>query len=223
MLNSILARVASTSSISLNEFIICSTVSVVLGIVLSLVHSYKNKTSLNFSLTLILLPLIVQSVIMVVNGNLGTGVAVAGAFSLVRFRSMPGTSREIASIFISMGMGLANGMGYVGISCILLLMVCIITLIISYIQSKAVNDRELKITIAENMDYDTAFNEVFNKYTKRAELQKVRINMGSLYELHYLITEKNVSKEKAMLDDIRVRNGNLNITCAKPGVENMQL
>ena len=169
MLNSILARVASTSSISLNEFIICSTVSVVLGIVLSLVHSYKNKTSLNFSLTLILLPLIVQSVIMVVNGNLGTGVAVAGAFSLVRFRSMPGTSREIASIFISMGMGLANGMGYVGISCILLLMVCIITLIISYIQSKAVNDRELKITIAENMDYDTAFNEVFNKYTKRAE------------------------------------------------------
>ena len=212
MLNSILARVASTSSISLNEFIICSTVSVVLGIVLSLVHSYKNKTSLNFSLTLM------------VNGNLGTGVAVAGAFSLVRFRSMPGTSREIASIFISMGMGLANGMGYVGISCILLLMVCIITLIISYIQSKAVNDRELKITIAENMDYDTAFNEVFNKYTKRAELQKVRtINMGSLYELHYLITEKNVSKEKAMLDDIRVRNGNLNITCAKPGVENMQL
>jgi len=97
---------------------------------------------------------------MVVNGNLGTGVAVAGAFSLVRFRSMPGTSREIASIFISMGMGLANGMGYVGISCILLLMVCIITLIISYIQSKAVNDRELKITIAENMDYDTAFDEV---------------------------------------------------------------
>ena len=224
MLNSILARVASTSSISLNEFIICSTVSVVLGIVLSLVHSYKNKTSLNFSLTLILLPLIVQSVIMVVNGNLGTGVAVAGAFSLVRFRSMPGTSREIASIFISMGMGLANGMGYVGISCILLLMVCIITLIISYIQSKAINDRELKITIAENMDYDTAFDEVFNKYTKRAELQKVRtINMGSLYELHYLITQKNVSKEKAMLDDIRIRNGNLNITCAKPGVENMQL
>ena len=169
MLNSILARVASISSISLNEFIICSTVSVVLGIVLSLAHSYKNKTSLNFSLTLILLPLIVQSVIMVVNGNLGTGVAVAGVFSLVRFRSMPGTSREIASIFISMGMGIANGMGYVGISCILLLMVCIITLIISYIQSKAVNDRELKITIAENMDYDTAFNEVFNKYTKRAE------------------------------------------------------
>ena len=224
MLNSILSKVASTSSISIEEFLICSMFSIVLGIVLALVHSYKNKTSLNFTLSIILLPLIVQSVIMMVNGNLGTGVAVAGAFSLVRFRSMPGTSREISSIFISMGIGLANGMGYVGISCILILMVCIITLLISYIQSKAVNDRELKITIAENMDYDLAFDDVFNKYTRRAELQKVKtINMGSLYELHYLITEKNVKKEKAMLDDIRIRNGNLNIICSKPGVENNQL
>ena len=155
---------------------------------------------------------------MLVNGNLGTGVAVMGAFGLVRFRSAPGNAREIGSVFLAMAIGLATGMGYLGIAVLLLLIIGAAILILTEIPfgSQSFSQKELKVTIPENLDYAGIFDDLFEKYTKSAELMKVRTtNMGSLYELCYRIELKKEEEEKAMLDDIRCRNGNLTIVCGR--------
>ena len=169
-------------------------------------------------MTLAILPAVVQAVIMLVNGNLGTGVAVMGAFGLVRFRSAPGNAREIGSVFLAMAIGLATGMGYLGIAVLLLLIIGAAILILTEIpfDSQSFSQKELKVTIPENLDYAGIFDDLFEKYTKSAELMKVRTtNMGSLYELCYRIELKKEEEEKAMLDDIRCRNGNLTIVCGR--------
>jgi len=169
-------------------------------------------------MTLAILPAVVQAVIMLVNGNLGTGVAVMGAFGLVRFRSAPGNAREIGSVFLAMAIGLATGMGYLGIAVLLLLIIGAAILILTEIPfgSQSFSQKELKVTIPENLDYAGIFDDLFEKYTKSAELMKVRTtNMGSLYELCYRIELKKEEEEKAMLDDIRCRNGNLTIVCGR--------
>ena len=155
---------------------------------------------------------------MLVNGNLGTGVAVMGAFGLVRFRSAPGNAREIGSVVLAMAIGLATGMGYLGIAVLLLLIIGAAILILTEIPfgSQSFSQKELKVTIPENLDYAGIFDDLFEKYTKSAELMKVRTtNMGSLYELCYRIELKKEEEEKAMLDDIRCRNGNLTIVCGR--------
>ena len=155
---------------------------------------------------------------MLVNGNLGTGVAVMGAFGLVRFRSAPGNAREIGSVFLAMAIGLATGMGYLGIAVLLLLIIGAAILILTGIPfgSQSFSQKELKVTIPENLDYAGIFDDLFEKYTKSAELMKVRTtNMGSLYELCYRIELKKEEEEKEMLDDIRCRNGNLTIVCGR--------
>lgn len=218
MLDSILSIASSTAGVTMAEFIFCSLFSIVFGVVIALVHMYKNQYSRNFILTLIMLPLIVQAVIMLVNGNLGTGVAVAGAFSLVRFRSVPGNSREIAGIFLAMAVGLADGMGYVGIGGLLVVLIGVLMLIVINLPlGKAQQaSRDLKITIPENLDYEGIFDDLFGEYTLRNELMKVRtVNMGSLYELHYHILFKGGKSEKKFLDEIRCRNGNLTIVCGR--------
>lgn len=225
MLNSVLAGVEQ-SSIGLNEFLICTGVSAGLGIVLALVHSWKNKTTANFLMTLILLPVIVQAVIMVVNGNLGTGVAVAGAFSLIRFRSLPGNSREILSVFAAMAVGLADGMGFIGISVLLVLAVLVFTFVLCGIFSadKRQKSKDLRITIPESLDYYSVFQDIFGRYLKSADLVKVKTtNLGSLYELQYEIEEIDEKNEKAMIDELRVRNGNLNIVCGRRETPEMEL
>lgn len=169
-------------------------------------------------MTLAILPAVVQAVIMLVNGNLGTGVAVMGAFGLVRFRSAPGNAREIGSVFLAMAIGLATGMGYLGIAVLLLLIIGAAILILTELPfgSQSFSQKELKVTIPENLDYAGIFDDLFEKYTKSAELMKVRTtNMGSLYELCYRIELKKEEEEKAMLDDIRCRNGNLTIVCGR--------
>lgn len=169
-------------------------------------------------MTLAILPAVVQAVIMLVNGNLGTGVAVMGAFGLVRFRSAPGNAREIGSVFLAMAIGLATSMGYLGIAVLLLLIIGAAILILTEIPfgSQSFSQKELKVTIPENLDYAGIFDDLFEKYTKSAELMKVRTtNMGSLYELCYRIELKKEEEEKAMLDDIRCRNGNLTIVCGR--------
>ncbi len=157
MLNSILTL--SVSGLTIKEFFYCSMFSIIFGCMMACVHMYKNQYSQNFIFTIILLPLIVQTVIMLVNGNLGTGVAVAGAFSLVRFRSAPGNSREIAAIFLAMAVGLANGMGYVGIGGLLVVIVSGVTLVLVHlpIGRKQKLFRDLKVTIPENLDYEGIF------------------------------------------------------------------
>ena len=207
-----------TSTITLKTFLICTAVSLVLGILTALVSMFRNRVSQSFALTLALLPVIVQTVIMLVNGNIGAGVAVAGAFSLVRFRSAPGTAKEIAAIFLAMAIGLATGMGYVTLAAVFFAITAACMLILGAVGfgSPASSLRTLKITIPENLDYDGVFDDLFSQYTDKAELQKVKTtNMGTMFELQYEILLKGAEVPKKFIDDIRTRNGNLNITCSK--------
>jgi len=217
MLDSI-TNIASTSSITLESLLLCTLASIVLGIGVALVHMYRNIYSKNFIVTLALLPAIVQIIITLVNGNLGTGVAVMGAFSLVRFRSIPGGAREIGSIFLAMALGLATGMGHITIAFMFLAIIGAMTLLLNITRfgEQKEEEKELKITIPENLDYEGIFDDLFGKYTNGAELVKVKTtNMGSLYELHYRIILKGSAIEKKFLDELRCRNGNLNIVCGR--------
>ncbi len=217
MLDSII-NITSSSSITLEYLLVCTLASLLLGIGVASIYMYRNVYSKNFVVTLALLPAIVQIVIMIVNGNLGTGVAVMGAFSLVRFRSIPGSAKEIGSIFLAMAVGLATGMGYVTTAFVFLLIVGMMTMILYSVRfgEQDTYDKELKVTIPENLDYAGLFDDLFEKYTKGAELIRVKTtNMGSLYELHYNIILRGSTIEKNFLDELRCRNGNLNIVCGR--------
>lgn len=202
----------------MSTFLICTAVSIVLGILTALVYMFRNRCSQSFAITLAVLPAIVQVVIMLVNGNIGAGVAVAGAFSLVRFRSAPGTAKEIGAIFLAMAIGLATGMGYVTLAVLFFVIIGAFMLLLNLVEfgdgDRA--ERSLKITIPENLDYDGIFDDLFTQYTERATLEKVKTsNMGTLYELQYSIVLKSKEIPKAFIDELRTRNGNLNITCSK--------
>lgn len=196
-------------------YIISVISALVLGLIIALAYSVKIVHTKGFVLTLALLPLMVQTVIMLVNGNIGAGVAVAGAFSLVRFRSAPGSAREIASVFLAMTVGLACGMGYVGVALIVSAIISLIYLLTSLIGEKCDLNRILKITIPENLDYTQVFDSVFIKFTDKYSLVKVKTtNMGSLYKLTYNIKLKKADTEKDFIDELRIRNGNLEIVCS---------
>ncbi len=214
MLNSII----SGSEITLYVFVICTIVSLILGVASALLCMYKSSYTQSFVLTLAMLPAVVQVVIMLVNGNIGTGVAVAGAFGLVRFRSTPGTAKEIGMIFLAMAIGLATGMGYVVLAVLFFCVMAVFVLCLSALRFGGGTDqeRELKITIPENLDYEGLFEDLFQQYTRSARLEKVKTsNMGTLYELDYRIVLKDEQVPKAFLDAIRCRNGNLNIICGR--------
>lgn len=216
MLDTLFASVISTT-VNWQAIILCTLSSLILGAAAA-IYCYKNTYTKSFVVTLALLPAMVQIVIMLVNGNLGAGVAVMGAFSLVRFRSVPGSAREIGSLFFAMALGLATGMGYLGYAVLFLLMIGIANILLystSFAAPKLI-DRELKITIPESLDYEGVFDDLFDKYTTRHELLHVKTsNMGSLYELCYLVRLKDTGINKNFLDEIRCRNGNLNITCGR--------
>lgn len=217
MLESILSSNA-TNSITLQGLLLCTLASLVLGVGVACIYMYRNIYTKNFMVTLALLPAMVQLIIMLVNGNIGTGIAVMGAFSLVRFRSVPGSAREIGSIFLAMAVGLATGMGYLSIAALFLIIIGAMTVLLtctSFGEQKR-TEKQLKITIPESLDYSGIFDDLFQKYTKSAELIKVKTtNMGSLYELQYHIILENQFAEKEFLDQIRCRNGNLNIACGR--------
>ena len=217
MLDILFASVISTT-VNWQAIILCTLSSLILGAAAAAIYCYKSTYTKSFVVTLALLPAMVQIVIMLVNGNLGAGVAVMGAFSLVRFRSVPGSAREIGSLFFAMALGLATGMGYLGYAVLFLLMIGIANILLystSFAAPKLI-DRELKITIPESLDYEGVFDDLFDKYTTRHELLHVKTsNMGSLYELCYLVRLKDTGINKNFLDEIRCRNGNLNITCGR--------
>lgn len=226
MLDSILSETTTASSINFADIAICTGVALVLGIIIAFVYMYKSTYTKNFVITLALLPAIVQSVIMVVNGNLGASVAVMGAFGLVRFRSIPGTAKEIASIFFAMAAGLAVGMGYVIYAAIFTAIISIMMILYSSFNfgEKDSSVKRLKITIPEDLDYEEAFADLFPLYTSKTSLDKVRTtNLGSLFELQYTVTLKKDIKEKDFIDKIRQRNGNLNIVCGKIATVNDEL
>lgn len=222
MLDSIL----SSGSINIQAVLICTATSLVMGIVIALVYMFRNSYSRNFVVTIVLLPAMVQSVIMVVNGNLGTGVAVMGAFSLVRFRSAPGSAKEIASIFFAMASGLAAGMGYIVYAAFFTVIMSGVMLVLTlarFGETKG-NVRTLKVTIPEDLDYAELFDDLFQEYTSMHRLEKTRTtNLGSLFELQYTVHLKNSRNEKQFIDEVRKRNGNLNISCGLPVAASSEL
>ena len=217
MLGSILGN-----ELTLQSLLICSGVSIILGLVVAFTHKLTSKYNKNFLISLTIIPLMVEAIMIMVNGSLGTGIAVAGAFSLIRFRSMPGTAREILSILISMTIGLVLGMGYIGFAIIITVLSCLFIVIFNNI-SIFENNKEkiLKITIPEDLDYTEVFDKEFDKYLDKYEITQVKTtNMGSLFELTYLVNVKKNIKEKEFIDKLRIKNGNLKIVLSKPLEEN---
>lgn len=209
-----------TNVISVPDFLLCIGVSLVIGLIIAFSYMYKTRYTKSFVVTLALLPAVVCVVIMMVNGNVGTGVAVAGAFSLVRFRSVPGTAKEIGTLFLAMGAGLIAGMGYLGYAVLFAIILCAIFVLYSQLDfgSKKIvaTYKTLNITIPEDLDYSGVFDEIFSTYTKTYELTNVKTtNMGSLFRLTYDIVLKDATKEKEFIDKLRCRNGNLEINISK--------
>ena len=219
---------AATSSVSVTDFLVCLGAALVMGVVMSLAYTYKNSYSKSFVITLTILPAIICVVIMMVNGNVGAGVAVAGAFSLVRFRSVPGTAREIGAIFLAMAAGLAAGMGYIGIAFLFVIIICAVNLLLTRtsfgIMKQPVLEKYLRITIPEDLDYAEVFDDVFEQYTTRHRLEGVKTtNMGSLFKLTYTVMLKDAAQEKSFIDALRCRNGNLEISSSVQPTERTAL
>ena len=208
-----------TKIIEVGDFLLCLGVSLVIGLIMAAAYMWRNEHTKSFIFTLALLPAVVCVVIMMVNGNIGAGVAVAGAFSLVRFRSAPGSAKEIVTIFLAMGAGLIAGMGYLGFAALFTVIMCAMFLIYNALASNAKSEsvnKTIKITIPEDLDYSGVFDDIFAEYTKKNELIKVKTtNMGSMFRLTYNVTLRDATKEKQMIDRIRERNGNLEIMVSK--------
>lgn len=216
--------IKTTAELSIENLLLCSLTSIGLGIVVSLVHRFTSKYNKNFLITLAVLPVLVQSIILMVCGNLGTSVAILGAFSLVRFRSLPGTSKEILSVFFAMTVGLATGMGQLLFAVIITVIVSLLLIILSKIKyGNGGNTKILKVTLPDNLDYTEIFDDIFDKYLKRYDLERVKTtNLGSLFELTYNVVLKSNINEKEFIDEIRSRNGNLKIILSHP-IENNEL
>ena len=219
MLNSLFTGIFDanvSTSISVGDFLLCIIVSLFIGAFLSFVYAFKSHYTRSFVITLALLPAVVCVVIMMVNGNIGAGVAVAGAFSLVRFRSVPGTAKDIGTIFLAMGAGLIAGMGYLGFAALFALVLGICMLLYNLlgiaVRPKTALDKTLRITIPEDLNYSEVFDDLLKEYTSYFEMISVKTtNMGSLYKLEYNITLKSANNEKKFIDALRCRNGNLEI------------
>lgn len=223
MLNTLFQGVfdsTTVSAIAIPEFLLCLSMALVIGIFLAFIYARSGRSTQSFVLTLSLLPAIVCVIIMMVNGNVGAGVAVAGAFSLVRFRSVPGSARDIGTLFLAMASGLICGMGYLGYAVLFTFILGIAMLLFSHINLKHINrsvpDKSLRITIPEDLDYCGVFDEILEQYTSQHEITSVKTtNMGSLFKLTYNITMKNPADEKAFIDALRCRNGNLEISISR--------
>ena len=204
-----------TNGTSAGGFFICLAAALISGGAFAILYKIKRETTKSFLIALTVLPATVAVVIMLVNGNVGAGVAVAGAFSLVRFRSAQGSAKEICAIFICMAAGLAFGMGYIAYGAIFTLLSGGVLLVLSSVAAgdkKALAKKRLIITVPEDLDYGGAFDGVFDKYLKKRDLIKVKsVNMGSMFRLYYDVTIISGVSEKAFIDELRVRNGNLEI------------
>ena len=219
---------AITTSITMAQLGSALGTSILLGLVIAFAYMFRTRYTKSFVVTLALLPAIICMIILMVNGNVGTGVAVAGAFSLVRFRSVPGTAREILMIFLAMATGLITGMGYLAIAAVFTAIMCVAFLICSIAdfgaRSNADKYKTLKIVIPEDLDYTGVFDDLFGKYTSSTELTQVKTtNMGSMYKLTYDVTLRDPALEKELIDKIRCRNGNLEVSVSRQGTAAVEL
>ena len=217
-----------TTVISVPDFILCIGVSLIIGLIIALSYMFKTRYTKSFVTTLALLPAVVCVVIMMVNGNVGAGVAVAGAFSLVRFRSVPGTAKEIGTLFLAMGAGLIAGMGYLGFAVLFTLILCVAFLLFQALdfgqKKRSALYKTLSITIPEDLNYTEVFEDILSEYTRSNELVNVKTtNMGSMFRLTYDVILKDASREKETIDNLRCRNGNLEINVSKQSSISMEL
>lgn len=218
----------SDGSIAAVSFFIALSAALVCGVIYAFLACHNSRSSMNFAIATALIPMTVAAVIALVNGNLGVGVAIAGAFGLVRFRSAPGTACEIAVIFIAMAAGLAFGMGYLAYGAIFLLASGVLLFAFGIFAAKADSlrgmEKKVKVTIPEALDYTSVFDDIFSEYTEKSELETVKsTNMGSMFRLTYRVTLKNAECEKPMIDAIRTRNGNLEIQCSRADINESEL
>ncbi|MBQ9277374.1 MAG: DUF4956 domain-containing protein [Lachnospiraceae bacterium] len=216
------------TDITLGDFVITIIAALILGAVLALTYKYKSNPTKSFVGTLAILPAVVSVVILMVSGSLGAGVAVAGTFSLVRFRSAPGTAKEIGAIFMAMAVGLACGMGFMGAAVVFTVIMCVVVLVYETVgfgkSNMSVLNKTINITVPEDLDYSEIFDEVWEKYVSKVEMTKIKTtNLGSLNKLTYNITLKEKNTEKQLIDDIRCRNGNLEISMSAQVTEQMEL
>lgn len=217
-----------TAVIGVGDFLLCVGMALLLGVILALTYMFRNRYTKSFVVTLALLPAVVCVVIMMVNGNVGTGVAVAGAFSLVRFRSAPGSARDICMLFLAMGAGLIAGMGYLGFALLFTVILCLFFLLYSFLdlgtKKNAAIHKTLTVTIPEDLDYTGVFADIFGKYTTACELVRVKtVNMGSMFRLTYHVSLADAALEKEMIDALRERNGNLEIAVSLQETADVQL
>lgn len=213
------SSILTNGDLTISSVLLCSGVSLILGVFIALVHKWTSTYSKNFLIMLAVLPVLVETIIFMTSGNLGTSFAIAGAFSLIRFRALPGTSKEIMSVFYAMTIGLAVGMGQVLFATIITILVGLMIIILS--KSKFGENSNvgkiLKVTMPEDMDYETVFDEIFNKYLNNYKLESVKtVNMRSLFELTYMVNSKNGISEKEFIDEIRIKNGNLKVSLSHP-------
>ena len=215
-------------ALSASAFLIVILAALVLGALHALLYGFNSRSSKSFSVTLATLPAIVSAVILMVNGSIGAGVAVAGTFSLVRFRSAPGSAREISAVFTSMALGLACGMGYPALAFLFGLILAVVDTLYAHsafgeLRGGSVR-KSLQITVPESLEYNGVFDDIFERYTADARLVRVKTtNLGSLNRLSYELTLKKPGCEKAMIDELRCRNGNLEISLGEQSTENNEL
>ena len=206
------------AGVSTVDFLLCCLASVVLGAAVALIYMFRHTYSKNFVVTLALLPLIVQMVITLVNGNLGAGIAVMGVFNLVRFRSIPGSAKDIGSVFLAMAIGLATGMGFIVLAVLFTVIVAVVNVVyvLTPFGKQKEPEKTLKITIPEDLEYDGVFDGVLARYTDEHELVEVQTtNMGSLFLLEYAVHMKAPGMEKRMIDEVRRLNGNLKVVLGR--------
>jgi len=210
------------NTLTIENALLCSIVALILGFLIALIHmKTEEHYTKNFIITLALLPLLVEVVIIMVNGNLGTSVAIMGSFALIRFRSMPATSKEITCVFFAMAVGLSVGMGYLTFSIFFTILTNLMIFFFWKIKfgEPKIKRKVLKITIPETLDYIEVFDDILKQYTNFYDLTKVKTtNMGSLFELTYQVVMKSFDNEKEFIDDLRSRNGNLSIILERPNM-----
>lgn len=213
---------STTTGLSITTGLICAGVALLLGVIIAITHMKTSQTTKGFLTTLATLPLLVMAVMIMINGNLGTSIAILGAFSLIRFRSIQGQAKDLLSVFFAMMIGLACGMGHILFAVVITIIAVVAIVFFSYTHFLEPNKKQrvLKIVIPEDLDYEEVFEDIFKKYTSRADLTRMKtMNMGSLYKLTYDITMKNGVKEKDFLDEIRVKNCNLKVLLSHPCME----
>lgn len=218
--SSLVSQIVTSNSENLTgfDYLVGLMVAIILGFVIALVYQYKTVYTKQFVITIALLPAVVATVIYLVNGSLGTGVAVAGAFSLVRFRSAPGGAKEIYAVFLAMAIGLATGIGYYSFAVVFTVVMSIVGVFYEFVNFGQMTraNRQLTITIPENLDYESVFDDIFEEGLAHCQLLNVRTSdMGSLFKLKYQIQLNGKFTEKELMDRLRTRNGNLEIALSR--------